>query len=60
VVDQSTGAFVQQFPISTALNAGSFASITLSFTSSLAHGNTYSFTLTSNLGNSAVFYAKAT
>jgi hypothetical protein len=60
VVDQSTGAFVQQFPISTALNAGSFSSIPLTFSSSLAHANTYSFTVTSNLGNSVVFYAKAT
>jgi flagellin-like protein len=60
VVDQSTGTFLQQFAISTPLNAGGFAPITLTFTSSLYHGHTYSFTVTSRIGNSVTFNAEAT
>ena len=41
-----------------ALNAGAFVSIPLTFT--VAHGNTYSFTVTSQLGNSVIFNARAT
>ena len=61
IVDQSTSTFVTQVAIDTALNSGTVVAIpasTLSF--SPAHGNTYSFTVTSNLGNSVIFYAKAT
>lgn len=61
IVDQSTGTFTSQVGISTALNVGTFVDIphtTLTFTPS--HGHTYSFTVTSNLGNSVTFYAEAT
>ncbi len=61
VVDQSTSTFVGQFAISTALNVNSFVTIpsaTVAFTP--VHGQTYSFTVTSNLGNSVEFFAKAT
>ncbi len=60
VVDQSTGTFVGQFPVSTALAPGALVDIphtTLTFTPS--HGNTYSFTVTSSLGNSVIFDGKA-
>ena len=60
IVDQSTGTFVTRDAISTAVNAGAAVDIphtTLTFTPS--HGNTYSFTVTSNLGNSVIFDAKA-
>ena len=63
VVDQSTSTFVAQFPLTTAqgtLNVGTFLDIPhtlLTFTPS--HGHTYSFTVTSILGNSVIFYAKA-
>jgi len=61
VVDQSTNAFVAQVPISTTLNAGAVVDIphtTLTFTPS--HGHTYSFTVTSSLGNSVTYDARAT
>ena len=61
VVDQSTNTFVTQVAISTALNVGTAVDIphaTVTFTPS--HGHTYSFTVTSNLGNSVTFNAKAT
>ncbi len=60
VVDQSTGTFVGQFPISTVLNVGTFVDVpytTVDF--SYSHGQTYSFTVTSILGNSVTFDAKA-
>lgn len=60
VVDQTTGAFVQQFTISTAVNVGTVAHIlasTITFTPT--HGQTYSFTVTSSLGNSVIYNAKA-
>jgi hypothetical protein len=61
IVSQTNGAFVGQFPISsTTINVGAFASIgpsTLHFTPTL--GYTYSFTVTSSLGNSVIYYAKA-
>jgi len=67
VVDQTTGAFVAQFPLTTAqgtLDAGSVIDIShsvLAFpASTLAHGQTYSFTVTSNLGDSVTFAARAT
>ncbi|MDA4115541.1 MAG: hypothetical protein OK442_03165 [Thaumarchaeota archaeon] len=67
IVDQTTGAFVAQFPLTTAqgtLDAGTVLDIShtiLAFPSStLAHGHSYSFTVTSNLGNSVTFDAKAT
>jgi uncharacterized membrane protein len=60
VVDQSTGAFVAQYAISTALNVGTYVDVphtTLTFTT--VHGHTYSFTITSNLGNSVIYSARA-
>jgi len=60
VADQSTGAFVSQFAINAVLNVGTVFELphnTVSFT--WAHGHTYSFTVTSSLGNSVVFAAKA-
>jgi flagellin-like protein len=60
VVDQSTGAFVAQFAISTTLNAATYVNIphtTVTFTT--VHGHTYSFTVTSNLGNSVIYSARA-
>ena len=64
IVDQSTGTFVKQVPLTTAqgtLNAGAVLDIPntlLTFTPS--HGQVYSFTVTSNLGNSVIFNSKAT
>ena len=70
IVDQSTGAFVAQISLTSlpgTLNAGTVLDIPhtlLVFPSSpsttLFHGHTYSFTVTSILGNSVIFYAKAT
>ena len=60
IADQSTNTFVAQFPMSTAVNTGSVVDIshtTLAFTPS--HGHTYSFTVTSFLGNSVTFNAEA-
>jgi uncharacterized membrane protein len=60
IVDQSSGVFVSQVTISTALNVGTFVNIphaTLTFTPT--HSHTYSFTVTSSLGNSVIYYAKA-
>jgi len=60
VVDQTTGLYVNQFTVNTALNVGAVFQLphnTISF--SWAHGHTYSFTVTSNLGNSVTFNAKA-
>jgi len=64
VVDQSTGAFVTQVALTPApgiaLNVGTVVDIphtTVTFTPS--HGHTYSFTVTSILGNSVTFDAKA-
>ena len=62
VVDQSTGAFMGQFAINTALNVGVFTDIDLHagpLTFAPTHGQTYSFTVTSILGNSVIFYARA-
>jgi hypothetical protein len=61
IVDQSTGTFVKQVAMSTAVNVGTVADIphtTLTFAPS--HGHTYSFTVTSSLGNSVTFDARAT
>lgn len=64
IVDQSTGAFVKQVPLTTAqgtLDAGTVLDISntiLTFTPS--HGQAYSFIVTSNLGNSVSFSAEAT
>ncbi len=60
VVDQTTGTLVGQFPMSIALNVGTFVDIpssTLAFAPS--HGQTYSFTVTSSLGNSVKFSSEA-
>jgi len=63
VVDQSTNAFVTQVALSSSnvVNVGTVLDIvhsTVTFTPS--HGHTYSFTVTSNLGNSVTFNARAT
>lgn len=61
VVDQSTKTFVAQYPTSMAVGPGGLAEIpytSLSF--SPARGNTYSFKVTSSLGNSAALNAEAT
>jgi flagellin-like protein len=64
IVDQTTGAFVKQVPLTTAqgtLDVGTVLDISntiLTFTPS--HGQAYSFIVTSNLGNSVTFTAKAT
>ncbi len=61
VVDQTLNSFVSQTAISTTVNVGTFANIphtTLLFTP--LHGHTYSFTVTSSLGNSVIYNAKAT
>jgi hypothetical protein len=61
VVDESTNAFVTQVAISMTLNVGSAVEVphtTLTFTP--AHGHTYSFTVTSSLGNSVTFDSRAT
>jgi flagellin-like protein len=70
-VDQTLGSVVSQFPIThCTINGARSAcqvpsnnyalinSTYLSFTP--LHGHTYSFTVTSSLGNSVIFYAKAT
>lgn len=64
IVDQSTGTFVKQVPLTTTqgtLDAGTVLDISntlLTFTPS--HGQAYSFTVTSILGNSVTFVSKAT
>ena len=60
VVDQTSGTFVSQTTISTAVNVGTFVDIphtTLTFTPS--HGHAYSFTVTTSRGNSVIYNAKA-
>ncbi len=60
VVDQSTGAFVGQFPISTSVSVGTLAEIPYtSLAFSPAQGNTYSFKVISSLGNSVTFDQEA-
>jgi flagellin-like protein len=61
IVDQTSGTFVSQFTISTAVNVGTFVDVphaTLIFTP--AHGHAYSFTVTTSRGNSVIYNAKAT
>ena len=75
IVDQSSNTFVSQFTISTCtingavvtctIPVGNFGLISHStgvnpLTFTPAHGHTYSFTVTSSLGNSVIYYAKAT
>jgi flagellin-like protein len=63
IVDASTGTLVTQVPLTTGqgtLDVGTVLDIShtiLTFTPS--HGNTYSFTVTSSLGNSVTFYSEA-
>ena len=60
ITDTTTDAFVSQSTISVTVDVGTFADIphaTLSFTPVLDH--TYSFTVTSSLGNSVVYDAEA-
>lgn len=65
VVDQSTGAFVAQFTAGTlpaTLNVGNFVDINLHQAAANfapTHGQSYSFTVTSSLGNSVIYNAKA-
>ena len=61
VTDLTSNAFVSQTTMSTAVEVGTFVEIpdtTLAFTPT--HGHTYSFTVTSSLGNSAIYSAEAT
>jgi flagellin-like protein len=64
IVDQSTGAFVKQVPLTTTqgtVDVGTVLDIpntVLTFTP--VHGQAYSFIVTSNLGNSVSFSSKAT
>jgi flagellin-like protein len=61
ITDLTSDASVLQATISTTVNVGAFGDIphtTLTFTP--AHGHTYSFTVTSSLGNSATYRAEAT
>ena len=58
VTDLTSGTFVSQTTISDTVNVGTFVEISLSFTGS--HGHTYSFTLTSSLGNSVTYEEEAT
>ena len=60
VTDQTTNTFVSAFTMSTAVNVGTFADIrytTLTF--AVTHGHTYSFIVTTSLGNSVIYNAKA-
>lgn len=59
-VDQTTGAFIGQFPISASLPVQAVVEISESIVDGFtpAHGQTYSFTVTSSLGNSVIYYAK--
>ena len=61
VTDLTSGTFVTQSTISATVNVGAFAEIPYNsapFTPS--HGHTYSFTLTSSLGNSVICTMEAT
>ena len=66
VVDQTTGAFVGQFTAGTlpaTVNVGTFVDINIHQAAANfapSHGHTYSFTVTSSLGNGVIYYAKAT
>ncbi len=57
LVNQTAGVFVKQVALSsTTVNVGNFANIFVAFTPK--HGFTYSFTVTSSLGNSVIYNAK--
>lgn len=58
VTDTTSNAFISQTTIGTTVNVGTFVVVTLTFT--VAHGHTYSFTVTSSLGNSAEYSEEAT
>jgi flagellin-like protein len=60
ILDTTANSFVSQTTINTGVNAGTFVDIprsTLAFTPT--HGDAYQFTVTSSLGNSVIFNAKA-
>jgi hypothetical protein len=60
ITDLTSNSFVSQTTMSTAVNVGTFVDIphtTLTFTPS--HGHSYSFVVTSSLGNSATYSAEA-
>jgi flagellin-like protein len=73
VVDETTGAFVGQFPVTMTVNVQAVAAIPYGSTGNSAvcgssscgiafipvAGNTYQFTVTSSLGNSLVYNAEA-
>ncbi len=63
VVDQSTGAVVAQVPISAPLTSGALVDVSYTAYSGLAFlptpGQTYSFTVTSSLGNSVKYNTEA-
>ncbi len=61
IVDTTSNSFVSQTTVGTTVNVGSYVDIshsTLAFSGT--HGHTYSFTVTSSLGNSVVFSEEAT
>jgi flagellin-like protein len=60
IVDQSTGTFISQTGINQAVNVGTVFDVlhtTLTFTPS--HGHSYSFTVSTSLGNSVIYNAVA-
>ena len=60
ITDATSSTFVSETTISTTVSVGNFVEIphaTLTFTP--AHGHTYSFTVTSSLGNSVIYSAEA-
>lgn len=61
VVDQSTNSFIGQFSVTAPVGVGNYVEVsqsTIGFAPS--HGHSYSFTVTSSLGNSVEFFAKET
>ncbi len=61
ITDTTSGSFVSQTTVSTTVQVGTFVEIphtTLTFTPT--HGHTYSFVVSSSLGNSVVYQAEAT
>ncbi len=57
IVNQTAGAFVKQVPLSsTTVNVGNFVNVFVAFIPK--HGFTYSFTVSSSLGNRVIYNAK--
>jgi hypothetical protein len=60
ITDTTSNTFISQTAISTTVSVGTFVEIphtTLTFTP--VHGHTYSFTVTSSLGNGLTYIAEA-